>query len=137
MRIDWDVAGLSTEAGKLDRPVAGYTWKVPERIELAGDRLSWTWFTSRKGPTYVEPGEGLLDDFVNLADGGPHKILAYAKRWGVLGLCPCDIPSTHLPLHAPQGLLHPIRDQHRVQVNPCYPPEDRERTEGGWYWGAP
>jgi hypothetical protein len=136
MRNDWDLAGLSTEAGTLDRPVAGHEWKVPEGIELAGDRLSWTWYTSRpwypsgRGPTYVQAGEGLLDDFVKLADGGAGKILAYARRWGVLGLCPCNIPSTHLPLYAPQGLLHSIRDQHLVHVNPCYPPEDLERTEG-------
>jgi hypothetical protein len=134
MRIDWDLAGLSTEAGKLDRPVAGHGWKVPEGIELAGDRLSWTWLTSAKEPTYVQPGERLLDEFVKLADRGQGAILAYAKRWGVLGLCPCGVPSTHLQLYAPQGLLHPIRDQHLVHVNPCYPPEDLERTEGGWYW---
>ncbi|HXI40521.1 MAG TPA: hypothetical protein VNH83_11110 [Bryobacteraceae bacterium] len=58
---------------------------VPGTIELEGESLIWNW-TGQEKP--INQFDGLLDGFVNLHDGPPEGILAYARRWGTLWGCP-------------------------------------------------
>lgn len=40
----------------------------------------------------------MLDGFRRLGNAAPEKILAYAGRWGVLGICEHGLPASHRPL---------------------------------------
>lgn len=58
-------------------------------------------------------GRGLLEEFIELADGNDTAILKYARTWGVLGLCrhhlpylhasPHELPNEHLRLPLPSA----------------------------------
>jgi hypothetical protein len=50
---------------------------------------------------FVEPSNRILSDFIHLADGPPERILAYAKKWGVMGICEHGLPASHNPLPLP------------------------------------
>lgn len=93
---------------QLERTYPADMLLVPPVVELDGERLVWRFGEKVQPPfkplvvpgaTFVEssrdywgvklvpPGKGVLRQFVGLADASPDRILAYARRWGVLGIC--------------------------------------------------
>jgi hypothetical protein len=87
---------LGTESsGELDRRIAGREWLVPEEIGLRDGRLVWRqiYFDWDKR---ISAKPGLLQSFIRLADAPDERILAFARRWGVLELCEHDLPLRHL-----------------------------------------
>ena len=105
---DWNVTGTLHSAEWKD------WWLRPPDIYLKGDRLCWKSFTltmpraesfrvmGRRWSLQVadhgyktEATERLLDDFMELADANDEKILNYARRYGVLGICKHNVPATH------------------------------------------
>jgi hypothetical protein len=93
--MDQDRAGLYAnapwESAALERPVGDDEWTIPGRVELVGNRLLW-W--PRAGPMapLVKSRRGLLRQFEQLADASGDRIVKYARRWGILGLCRHGLP---------------------------------------------
>lgn len=89
---------LLTSAGSLDRRVAVHTWFVPGLIWLEGERLRWDYSPeSLKAGRELAPSPDMLESFLMLRETSGRKILQYAKRWGVLGICQHDLPCSHNP----------------------------------------
>jgi hypothetical protein len=98
-----------------------------DQIELCDEELIWTpakaryvggswildgaiardWLLRRREAE--SEGRAILDEFVKLKDAKGEKILAFAKRWGVLDLCQHGVPRQHetlpgLPIKVPSPL---------------------------------
>lgn len=136
MSVDWDLAGLTSEEGKVQAYVGGggAIW-VPPSVDIAPSfslnqwerRYEWwevpepclvyplppSWgnvvssysfhfdgapYGSREvlcllceleeiGWTFREDTEGLLEDFIAIADGTPERIRRFALKWGPLWKC--------------------------------------------------
>ena len=83
-------------------PLRPGTISVPGRIELDQDVLRWNVVDpdtrEKKAPT------DLLERFVHLSDADPKRILDFARKWGVLGICEQHgLPHTHNPGYATNG----------------------------------
>ncbi len=63
---------------------------VPERIELHGEEFRWTVMNlgNKTGPFSARPVDGCLRAFVKLADASPEAVLAFAQKYGPLGIVP-------------------------------------------------
>jgi hypothetical protein len=59
----------------------------------------------------VRPSAPMLDEFLSLADAPPRRILAYAKTWGVLGICKHGQPCTHTPFTSRRQLSPRVEDR--------------------------
>lgn len=68
---------------------------VPGFIELENDSLIWNWNGNEK---LVTQFGGLLNGFVALHSGSAERVLAYARRWGVLHSCPRHPPPAEGPM---------------------------------------
>jgi hypothetical protein len=104
---------------------------VPPRLEVRDDVLVYSWHgpdvervNGLPASQYVkwqvaQPTSGLmLRRFIELADGD--DVLAFARRWGVLGICAHDRPRTHRATPA----QFPINDrdsQTESLQQLCYP----------------
>jgi hypothetical protein len=77
----------------LDRDLPIGSWTVPTDVELdaAGEHLVWRSLPSRS----VAPAPGVMHEFVLLAGASAEAILAFARRWGVLGICEHGLPARH------------------------------------------
>jgi DNA-directed RNA polymerase subunit RPC12/RpoP len=125
----WEQAGLQENAG-LGRPLSTRALYVPQTIELRGTRANRhiQWLPRPSNP--VNPTATLLDQFVRLGDATEERILQYARRWGVLGICVHGLPSSHNP---PVG--DPTRDRAACfamtvkDVDPSKPDEPVEHYE--------
>ena len=95
---EWDLAGLTRiGSGSLDLPLPDYGWTRTRDVWLDDDRLVYghDWANPNDTVLLQKHGTGLLDGFVRLADASPDNILAYARKWGTLGICRHDLPWTH------------------------------------------
>lgn len=91
--------------GSLRRFHRGGRLLVPGGIEVKGECLCWDLLgRDGKRPRYVRPSPDMLDSFIRLADASERKILAFARKWGVLGLCEHDYPCTHDTSCSPKGI---------------------------------
>jgi hypothetical protein len=70
--------------GEDTNPYGDYT--NDNRDFLVHDRRDWN---------YVEVSNDLLDRFIKLADASSDQVLAFAKKWGPLGLCWHNLPTLH------------------------------------------
>jgi hypothetical protein len=79
------------------KPGSAIRWAVPQAIELgaSGDHLVWSW--GAVPPHWTRPGPRMLERFLNLFDASPERVLAFARTWGVLGICEHGLPSSHNP----------------------------------------
>jgi hypothetical protein len=111
---DLELAALHQESGRFERALSTDVLIVPKRIELTRGRLVWSLPIRRKrdrGPadTFREgmrrmvvhsrqvPSEGLLKEFVRLADAPEERFLEFARKWGVFGICKHGLPASHNP----------------------------------------
>ena len=87
---------LDKERMILERMVPSGSWLAPNSVELDKKKKGLYWGAiPREGKKWMEfrtPKEGMLEEFVQLANSSPEKILRYAKRWGVLMRCPHGLP---------------------------------------------
>ena len=72
-RKDWELAGLYSEAGDLDRPVATGCMQVPNVIEIRDGRLHWD-IDDDRPIEQPEPGQGMLNEFLTLQDADDEQI---------------------------------------------------------------
>jgi DNA-directed RNA polymerase subunit RPC12/RpoP len=72
-----------------------HCWPLAPKVRLVGDFLLYDRLP--RDPTKLRfperPTSRLLSEFVSLADASGEAIEAYAKRWGVLGLCRHGFPT--------------------------------------------
>lgn len=92
------VPALTDDDGELERPASSRHWRAPRRIEIDGREL--VWYAGGGDRVAAEPG--MLEQFVRLADASDEEIAAYARRWGVLGLCEAH----HRPMTGLTGPFH-------------------------------
>ena len=81
-----DAGDAPRDQDPLAPPLDDEGWDVPGVIELDGEDLVWRWEGSRR----VRSGPGMLEGFLALGEGPdvpPERVLAFARRWGVLMLC--------------------------------------------------
>ena len=94
---------LEMEFGDVfpDRPMQSGRLFVPQKIQVDGDSLTWSWVPpwvpqgDEKRVTYRQAKPGMLADFIRLHDANDETILAYARKWGMLGLCEHGLPCSH------------------------------------------
>ncbi len=93
----WD---LVNPEGELYRRAFSDGWWRPATVVLKRDQVNWYGRRERD----VRPGPDLLEDFIRLGDKPDAKIVAYANRWGVLGI------ATRIPPVTPGPIVGPGRD---------------------------
>jgi hypothetical protein len=103
----WDTGQI------LDHFVSGFEWTIPTRLELLDFRFQEQFpgeldahrmlhFSVAPPLGRVHTGPGLLEDFLKLESASDEAILAYARRWGPLWLCPAhSLPWQHDPACEP------------------------------------
>jgi hypothetical protein len=91
--IDLAVARFSNPEGRLERFFPINELQIPSDIRLEGYDLVWE--PDKPAARRVEAGKGVLEQFAKLADAEPKSYLAFAKRWGPLGLCKHNVPASH------------------------------------------
>ena len=67
---------------------------IPNVIEIDGGRLHWD-IDDDRPIEQPEPGQGMLNEFLTLQDADDEQIGAYARRWGILGVCHHGVPASH------------------------------------------
>lgn len=126
--LDRAAKSLEDAYGSFERSYAADVLTVPPVVKLDGDRLRW-WFRTRMTPPMkraalrrairgrsrvdaarslwiarrVLPGTDLLRGFACLADAPTARIVAFAQKWGVLGICQHNLPSSHSLECTPNG----------------------------------
>jgi hypothetical protein len=78
----------------------------PKHVDVPGTGawLEWT-VVSAGRPRMSPPVEMCLAEFVKLDGAAPDRVLAFARRWGPLGICEHGEPSTHRLLCYPFGVI--------------------------------
>lgn len=117
-RIHLDLAGITSD-GALERPLAEAERLIPRDVQLVkltprnprrlgqllrgvGKRaISWDKKGDRELWEVVEDDVGILDAFVQLADGEAEDILRFARNFGPLQLCRHGLPASHNPQRVP------------------------------------
>ncbi len=89
-RLEWD---------RVWMPLLSASDVEPRQSRQAGLRPLPGW-----QPSFSPPVDGCLRAFMRLADGSPEDILAFASRWGVLGICADGVPSSHEVRCQPLGI---------------------------------
>ena len=91
---DYWLAQLSTDELSLSRYARGGAWRVPRDIAAVDDERLVARITGDLSVVVGKPP--LLEEFIELADASPSHIQAFARRWGMLGLCAKhDLPYIH------------------------------------------
>jgi|GEM_PF-6697184 len=86
------------DTGRLLSALATVELRPPDMLELAGDDLVYIHHTSgRYEPSGVHPDGEMLMAFCALAEASPVRILKFARKWGVLGVCSHGRAYHHLP----------------------------------------
>jgi hypothetical protein len=93
----WD---LVNPEGELYQRAFSDGWWRPATIVLKKDHVAWYGRRERD----ARPGPDLLEAFIRLGDEPDAKIVAYAERWGVLGI------ATRIPPVRPGPIGGPGRD---------------------------
>lgn len=110
------MAALFDENGAIDRPYPGRLNMVPAIIELKDDAVTWRWSDATEENPDRPPAKApdLLLEFARLSDpkSGDDRILAFAKKWGVLEICYHGLPYSHNHLQEyflPHDYCKPLR----------------------------
>ncbi len=97
-----ELAGATRADGSFERPVPDIEWQVPAHVWLDGEVVRWRaepedLGSEERSNPWVSSGPSLLQDFLRLGSADGSRIALFAKRWGVLRLCPHGLPATHPP----------------------------------------
>lgn len=110
------MAALFDENGAIDRPYPGRLNRVPAVIDLKDDVITWRWGDKHEENPDRPPAKApdLLLEFARLSDpkSGADRILAFAKKWGVLEICHHGLPYSHNHLQEyflPNNYCTPLR----------------------------
>ena len=123
-------------SGVLERFLAGFGMIVPKDIWIEGDDLCWSWGREGADPIagagWAKPGEGLLEEFIGLADATNEEVVEYARKWGPLLLCECGRPLDHPVVSSPH------RPAETARGGTCYgtsrpDPSDHESEPLRWW----
>ena len=104
---NWELAGFCRETGQLERLLPIGELRVPNHVELEEEGLCWG--MDARQPITRRPGPPILRDFVRLADGDGPQIRAYARRWGILGICEHGLPFCHAGNEGGMPRCRPLR----------------------------
>ena len=74
----------------------GTIW-IPSEIALQGEKSDRILRWQSGAGKFVRPKEEMLDEFLLLCRAPDEKVLRYARKWGVLGICKHGIPYSHNP----------------------------------------
>jgi hypothetical protein len=86
---EWETTALVDEHGDLVPPHASTRLRPPASAWVEGGRLFYTEAEDTSKAT--TPSRRMLEEFMGLGqDAVGTKILRFAQRWGVLGICPHD-----------------------------------------------
>src|SRR5215217_7132575 len=84
--------GLPDPIGDLlddDEPkrLSASRWAVPNTIDLdqSGQHLVWQWGITPE--RWIKPSAKILEQFVGLVSAPAQSVLAYAREFGLLGIC--------------------------------------------------
>lgn len=117
------LSSLLTEDGDIDRRVDVLRWGLPHNLELRKDRLYWEEHPFDSGVLFTRPAAGMLERFLKLADAPDRRILDFAAKYGVLGICRHGLPAGHnSPLD--RTCVHTVPAGRRKG---CYVPTRREK----------
>jgi hypothetical protein len=83
---------------------------LPVPKETTIDDLIGVRGRSQGGVRLSRPSGRMLDEFLELADASAKRILSYAQRWGVLGICRHGKPCTHTPYTSQRIIYPPVPD---------------------------
>ena len=97
MATTGDLTEVRTARGTLDRALTGPPWLVPGDTELDAERLVWNYVAMVQRNRRVQPRDGMLERFIELADGSAADVLRYARHYGVLMICEHGLPASHRP----------------------------------------
>ncbi len=85
--VECDLAGFSDSSGRIGGAVRCQEWLVPNSVTLKNGMITAAWLWERDGePGEIEASKGMLNSFLRLRNANANAILAYASRWGLLGL---------------------------------------------------
>jgi hypothetical protein len=103
----WGAVTTDQEGLERLKDTAPTRWRVPIDIAVVNERLvystgAFTQLVSKGGasaPFKVVRNSGIrvLTDFISLGSASGEEIRAYARRWGVLGVCEHSFPPTSCP----------------------------------------
>jgi hypothetical protein len=122
MTLNMTAQSMLDEEGNLERPFETRAYLRPASIELDGDTLVWANGRDDEGmwQRRRQPGKGMLEGFIVLANARPEGILRYARKWGVLDLCHHGLPHTHNAAPPPFGPV-PTEEEYRAIHAQCLP----------------
>ncbi len=89
-----EIAEFVSDDGILERRVPQGGWSAPSSVVLDDSEKWLLWGALKKGrpwTTIKYPKEGILEEFIGLADAEPKDFLRYARKWGVLMRCKHDL----------------------------------------------
>jgi hypothetical protein len=122
--LDLQLGGMLREDGSLERTFGTTRLLLPVVVDIEGDQLVWQHAVEgddSRRPKLATVDKGFLNDFIALADAPDEQIAAYARKWGVLGVCSHGCARTHPPHLGATGMLSghctPLGWEH------CAPPE--------------
>lgn len=121
----WFVNGLGVrDTGELDRDLPTGAWLVPAEVRVKGDVLQYRWATSTERPRRPPQQTGVLDGLLEATGGDVvdgDAVATFARRWGVIEVCPHGLPATHRPARSsstgPQCSIVPVRQDRRRLVD--------------------
>src|SRR5271163_4574975 len=96
-------------SGRLERTLLAGRLPVPAPITVRDGRLEY-----RLGPRWKQADpdkQNLLTDFLYLSEASDDQIAAFARRWGVLGLCAHWLPYGHPAVRPWMAAWIAARDQ--------------------------
>jgi hypothetical protein len=74
---------MTASGGGLGPKTQG-RWRRPDSVDRGPNGILWTIDGNTAKPRYAKAEEGLLGDFIDLADASLDKIAEFASRWGTL-----------------------------------------------------
>jgi hypothetical protein len=76
---------LTRDTAALERPVAVQSYHSFNKFRIEDGKIKISPKAERS--VLITPSQGMLEEFVALADADADKYLEYACRWGLLDLC--------------------------------------------------
>lgn len=125
---------LADVQGRLNRPLAANTWRVPRTMRIDRDRLIWE--MGNANARVITSGSGLLEDFLALVS--EEQVLRYARRWGPLQLCEHGFPQGHPPEYWPTRAIefHACPFDAKGRLRPAFIERVRENEAADDRWAA-